>query len=376
MVNFNASPIKSQTQTAPTTGGQSGKADSGKTRFADKPLVRSIPKLTNYNSETGLLDTISTWESRGQEERATEAAPSKDSVEKTVGDDRLDAWRTEQAEKKAEQKERKAEKAAKQQLLAKDFLRKGDLVSAANALGMTPSDLAAYVDNARLQIPNEAEKELSPSEKKANEEAQFRKEVEDFKREQQAFKYQTIASSYIKENIDPILSDRDKFEYIHNADVSQIKNYVYEFMNDHFRATGEELKASDVLETIEEQMFQAHISALEKAKQIKKVAKYFSPEEAKEDSIMEESPKTERRSISMPSAPSFKESRLEDRKEKSLNSRFIMKDEELDELLSEAEEQEELNTIPATAHRRTSNKTPNFAFLSRQERLNLIRAGK
>jgi hypothetical protein len=163
------------------------------------------------------------------------------------------------------------------------------------------------------------------------------------------------------------------------ADVSQIQGYVYDFMNDHYNKTctwnetekrwnqdGEELKASDVLETIEDQLYQSHVQSLEKASKIKKLAKYTSPQQRQEQQEPK-APKGETRVDLGSGLDQFKEPTLANKTERPLNSRFPVQD--VDQMIAEAEaEEEKLNYVPVSASRPTTSKTP-FAFLSREERL-------
>ena len=73
-------------------------------------------------------------------------------------------------------------------MTAKALLQKGDAAGAAKAMGMTLQEFFTYTNNAMLSIPTKTDqKELSPEQKKAQQEAQLRaaerKEIEDLKSE-------------------------------------------------------------------------------------------------------------------------------------------------------------------------------------------------
>lgn len=343
---------------------------------ADKPVTRNIAPLTEYNNETGNLDVSprSPW-GVSSEVETVKTEPEVVAETKVSSTERQAQWKADQAAKKQKVQEKRVEKQAKQQVLAKDLLLKGDLVGAASALGMTPSEFATYVDNARLQIPNKVE-ELTPEQKRVQDDENFRKDRLVFEQEQKNFKYQVIASNYIKDNIDPVLADKDKFEFIHKYDVGKVKNFVYEYMNKHYVDTGEELKASDVLETIENQMYETHKSSLESLRGMKKVSSFFAPVTRIEDDNTEvpvsRDSKVEPRKVSMePDNYPFKEPTLANKTTRSLDSRFPTRDTEVDDMIAEAEEEEARVTQTSQAVRRSANSGNNtpFALLSREERL-------
>lgn len=359
--DFNITKVVNKTAAPSTSNGRQDQSNST-TRFADKPVTRSIAPLTEYNSDTGNLDVKadSPW--------GAKLDPKPDTTQQPQTPDRHTAWKAEQAAKRAEREQKKSEKQVQNQLLAKDFLQKGDLAGASNALGISPSDLIALVSNGALGIKPEV-KTKTPEEIRTEEEAKFRADRLAFEKEQREWKYQQTAQSYIKDNISPVLVDKDSFEFIHQYDVKQIENYTYEYMNEHYRKTGEVLNAKDVLETIENEMYNSHVASLEKARGIKKVAKYFSPQEEQLDGTEEE-----QESVRKPAAReiSLKEPTLANKAAKPLNSRFPVKTQEVEE---EPEAEEEVNEVPQAIRRTngTTSKTP-FALLSHEERMARMRA--
>jgi len=136
-------------------------------------------------------------------------------------------------------------------------------------------------------------------------------------------------------------------------------------MNQHFQETGETLSAKDIAETIEEKMYESYVASLEKLKEIKKVSKFFQPQQEKPVQEKEVSPV----SVSVKQDDPFKEPTLANKTARPLDSRFPIKNEISDEeLLAEAEREEERLTNAVAPRKSTNSKVP-FAFLSREERL-------
>ena len=363
-------------------------------KMADKATTRNIAPITEFNNETGLVEARpdSPWGRNNDtttETETTETTETNAETPHTGVPDRYTAWKTEQAVKKEERAAQQTAKKVKSEALAQDLLRKGDLVGAAKALNMSPSDLAAYVDNARLQIPN-PDKKLSPEEQYKADEKKFKEDRLAFEQEQRDFKRSVIKDSYIKSKIAPVVQDQEAFEFIHLNDVNKITDYIYEFMNNHFAETGEELLAKDVAENIERTMKETFIEGLKKTEKLKASAEFFASKKAatsktsKTDEIEDietEDDTTSRlmkRKVSTPISSGFKpEPTLANKVEQPLYSRFPMQNEELEELEAEAEELI-AKTTPPLAKRRSSEATSNipFAFLSKAERMALMKAGK
>jgi hypothetical protein len=320
-----------------------------------KVVTRNIAPLTTYNNETGLLDS-KPWAEETTTEPTTKEEPAKPN--------RHDDWKTQQAAKKQELADKKAEKLAKNQVLAKDMLAKGDFAGAAKALGMTFDELRTYTQSALLGIPTE-KKELTPEEKRAADEEKFKADRLAFEKEQTEFRYQQIATAYIDKNITPILKDSEKYEFINNADVDKIKAYMYNYMNEHFAKTKQELKAEDVADVIEKQLYDNFVAGLEKGRTLKKVSKYFAPKEeaiAEEETSMEQAEKalpTKERKIDL-STPNVRE---EDPEEEEINERFP----------AETKKQ-----IPkqAVIRKGASESNVPFALLSAEEKWEIIKREK
>lgn len=383
---FNVTRVAPETQGVPQTG--PFKPKESKTKVSDKPVVRSIPAITKYNLDSGLIEPDAektTWGKRSVAEVGLKE--NEPSIEATPAEDASydhSKWKQEQAAKKQERNQKKNEKAAQQQVLAKDLLQKGDIVGAARALGMTPTDLITYMDNARLSIPNKTE-ELTPEQQRAADEEAFKSERLAFEEEQRAFKYQTVKQSYTRDKILPILADADKFEMVNQANADgSITDYIYEYMNKHFVETGEELSAADVAESIENELYTARSQALEAAKKTKKLAKFFTPQELREmadeaEQTGEErvdlgdATKARKVSFSRQATDQFYEPTLDNTPAVSVDSRFPARLPEPDMDEVEAAESKYLPKTKATRNRTGNMNVSHPIFLPKEERLAQIR---
>jgi hypothetical protein len=391
MPDFNISIVPPATPSAPKSNNQNTAAP---VKVATQSVTRNIAPLTKYNSETGTLDVdeATPW---GQSAPAAEVESETTAPEPTTND-RHTKWKSEQAAKRQAKAERQAAKAANQQRSVRELLAAGDIAGAAAALDMSPADFMVLTQNAALRIPTEPDK-LSPEQKKAQEEESFRNEYAAFKKEQEQFRYQQVASSYIKDNIDPVLADKDKFELINapGNDVKKIKSVIYEYMNKHYSETsvydnkgnlikeGQILNPADIAETIEQQMYESLAASAERIKQMKKTSKLFQQQEQEQEAETLEQQLQEpsargrlagNRAVSVKS-DLLAEPTVANKQARPLDSRFPTRDAELDQ-----EEEEELNetaNVPTQAVKRTgSGKNTHFALLSREERLALMKSGR
>ena len=237
--------------------------------------THTIGPLTKFDSKSGLVVPAEDSPWKGEAAPVVEkAAPVEKPAE--AAPDRRAAWQAEQEKTKAERARKTAEALEKRQPLARDFLKKGDLSGAAKALGMTAAEFREYAQNVLLTIPT-PDAELTPEQKREADEKAFREEQATFRKEQETFRYQTIADNYIRDKVRPVLADKEKFEFIAQQDSGKIEAYIYNFMDQHFRKTGEELKAIDVAETIEAELEKTFTASVERHRSLKKVGKLFAP---------------------------------------------------------------------------------------------------
>lgn len=361
---------------------------SNKVKVAPQAVIRNIAPLTKYNPETGTreVDESSPWGAGSSDETSTETSDIKAKPEAN----RHDSWKAQQVAKKQQRAEQAAVKQAQAAGSVKELLAKGDLVGAANALNMSPADLLVLTQNAALKVPT-PEKELTPEQKKAKEEETFHQEVKQFRQQQESFNYQQIATSFIRDNIDPVLADKEKFELIHapGNDVKAIKNVIYEYMNKHYLDTcvkdkngtvikeGQVLNPADIAETIENQLYETAVSSAERLKSLKKTQKLLSPAQAEAlaDALEEVEPASAKSKMAPRKVSVFQEPTMANKKARPLDSRFPVKSD--DEVEPELEDEEQLNEtykMPQAIKRKTPGESRHFAFLTREEKMAIIKA--
>jgi hypothetical protein len=348
------------------------------------PVIRQIAPLTQYNTETGNVDVKedSPWGI---------AAPSSDEVaekvEKTAPEsvDRHNAWKAEQAQKREERERGREEKAVRSQALAKDFLIKGDLVNAAKALNMSPSELATYIDNARLGIANKPEtpKKLSLEEQVAK----LNQELEESKKQAQEFNQNLQITNYIKENIVPELSaNKEKYEVLHFYDAKYVQSQIYQLMNEHFQETGETLSVAEVAESLEEQLANIHKSSIEKLRAAKKFQDLFVPEAKKGKKVPANEELAERiddgdsdyeaqnvdrsvmrnRNVNLTSEPYNPNASKSD----NVSQKLINRNKKIEQAEAQADAiMAEITPKNATPRRSSSKEKIPYAFLSKEERM-------
>jgi len=282
MTDYNVSLNAANPNNSPKT--QGGHQQNENVKHAAKPVSINIPSLTQFNPETREVEDIPSWNDRNGVGNVEEAAPLADKKDEISQKDRHTAWKEQQAKAAAERKAKQVEKQVKQQELARDYLKQNNLVKAAEALNMTPAELQLYVTNGALGIPPEKEAELTPEQKREKEYADFKAEQLKFKQETEQWKYNQQANEFIREAIAPILKDKEKYEFINQGDVVKYQSFIYEYMNKHFRETGETLSVADVADSIEENLYNSFMTSYEKMKGMKKLSKLFSQQQAEEQS--------------------------------------------------------------------------------------------
>lgn len=264
---------------APPNGAGITKPDLGSPQVVERS--RTISPLTQYNPESGLVeaDPASPW--GGQAKPIEEPKPPETPPADPAAPSRREAWKAEQDKRSAERAEKQRKAIEEKQPLVRDFLKKGDLAGAAKALGMTAAEFREYAQNVLLTMPT-PDKELTPEQKLEKERQEIREEREAIKKRQDQLEYAQTADRYIRDRIRPVLSDKEKYEFISQQEPAKIEAYIYQFMNEHYAKTREELNPSDVADTIEAELERAFVQSIERHKPLKKVAKLFAPKPAEE----------------------------------------------------------------------------------------------
>ena len=282
--NFSVTTTKS-----PAPSPVSPSAGAGQVAQTPQARERTISPPTTFNTETGLREDVpGGWSGKDGEKPAK---PAKEAATKPTApkETRHEKWLADQKAAREQREGKKTAKAAESQALARDFLKKGDLVGAAKSLGMSPSEFREYAQNVLLTVPT-PDAELTPEQKKEKDEQAFREEVKAFKSEQEQFRSATIRAGYIKDKVMPAIADAAKFEFIHTEGADKVAAYIYDFMNAHYGKTREELSASDVAEEIEKQLEANFVASVEKARKMKKAARYFREEEPAVEATAEAEP--------------------------------------------------------------------------------------
>lgn len=219
------------------------------------------------------------------------------------GKDRHETWKATQKAARVAREAKATEKAVAKQALAADALRKGDISTASNLLGMTVQELLIMTQNAALSLPTEKEN-MSDEQRKAKEEADLLS-AKDRKLEQMEQRlFEREASDWIKENLNPVLQDTDKFELINQGNAPKIKRAIFDYVIKHWQETaefdssgkvtkdGERLDPVAIAEEMEATLEKEAIANAQKISKLKKLKKYFAKTE-EEETEEEEEPEEE-----------------------------------------------------------------------------------
>jgi hypothetical protein len=262
-------------------------------KTAEQPVVRAIPTIADYNTETGTAESRGEWKVADKTQKPKEAKKTSPKEEpKETNTNRHEEWKKTQAEKKQAKEETRYAKQVEKQALAKDYLHQGNITKAAEALGLSVPEFIALSQNAALSIPTE-KKDLSPEEKRALEDKQYKESVQKELEDHRKYRYETNASNWTRDNIAPVMADTEKYQLLNlNKDnIPKIQRAVYEFLNQHYNETcvygsdgklvkdGEILNVADVLDTLETQTEEMAKQSLGQYKNVKKFSSLFQAEQ-------------------------------------------------------------------------------------------------
>ena len=155
-----------------------------------------------------------------------------------------------------------------------------DPIEFIKSTGQDPQEFLRRFQNSMYNIPNEA-----PAPKP---EEEVKQRLERYEAERQAerqkaaeIQSQMVRQNYISTKILPVLNaDPDKFQILNQSNLEASANFMYDMMNQHFMATGEELNAADVAEEMENQLQQELETKLQQAAKLPKLSKYFKEQQA------------------------------------------------------------------------------------------------
>lgn len=184
-----------------------------------------------------------------------------------------------QMQKEAEDKLKQAKKVEELLLAAKK-----DPTAVADALGLDKTEFLRQYQNQMFNIPNEqAPAQNTVDERLKRYEEERQKEREQFVQLQS----ETIKQNYMTTKILPvILADKDKFEIL-NDDPQLASAYIYDELNKHFRATGEEINPVEFAEELENMLVKQMEEQFASTRKYKKLAKHFAQIEVPQEQLGE-----------------------------------------------------------------------------------------
>lgn len=180
-------------------------------------------------------------------------------------------------EQRARQMQKQAQEELKKLEQFKQFMSTAqkDPTAVAKALGMDPTEFLRQYQNAMFSIPNDPPKPAPEEDVKTRLE-RYEEERRKEKEELQQFKSQSIRNEYIQSKILPVIqSDVDKYELLNQNGKEQCASFIYDMMDAHYRATGEELNPQDVAEEMENQLTKEFEEKLASTKKLKRFSKHF-----------------------------------------------------------------------------------------------------
>lgn len=177
--------------------------------------------------------------------------------------------RARQMEKAAQEKLQKAQRFEEVANKAKE-----NPVEVAKALGMDPTEFLRQYQNQMFNIPTEPEK---PKEEDVQTRlSRYETERQEERKRAQELESQTVRNGYISQKILPnLLANKEKFEILNHNNIEASAGFIYDMMDQHYRATGEELNPLDVAEEMENQLAKELEDRIVQVKKFARFSKYF-----------------------------------------------------------------------------------------------------
>lgn len=152
-------------------------------------------------------------------------------------------------------------------------------IEVAKALGMDPTEFLRKYQNSMFNIPAQEEPVLKPEEEVKQRLERYENERKEEAKRNQELQSQLVRSNYISNKILPQLaSNKEKFELLNHNNIELSAGFIYDMMDAHYRATGEELNPVDVAEEMENQLLKELEEKLANARKVTKLSKYFREE--------------------------------------------------------------------------------------------------
>ena len=366
MTNFNPGIVPQGP--APSVGSNPGQRT---TQGAEVKV--KVPGIAQYNPDTKMPGEARPWNVTSVEKKPAAEKKEAEVKVKPIPTDteaqkaRHEKWKAEQAAKKEAKIKADNARAAEKQALARDYLKEGNITKAADALGVSVTELITLTQNAALQIKTE-EKKLTPAEQQAKDFADYKaaKELE-LQRLSQT-QYTLIANNWIDKNIAPVMADTSKYELINlNKDnILKLQMAVYEYLN-KLNAEGKPLpKVEEVLDTIEKEAEEFAKQNLTQYKNVKKFKTLFGPdgEEVKPAKKAKKAPE-----------PTEEES-MEEELDLATDDQLGADDPEVEEVKPEEDDEEEVYETKNFNVSKASAKNVPFALMSPTEKLRFLQEAR
>lgn len=288
-------------QVSPQTGSNPHLSNTH-VKVAEGPVVVGASVSPNYD-DAARKEAV---------EEKTKPKPEKKEAPKTETKEeksRHDKWKEDQARAKAEREDKAYQKKVERAKTAPELLRKGDVFGAAQALGISVSELISLTNKAAVGIPTK-EEELTPEQKKERDHEEYRKKTDAQLQWMQQEHQRVTQKSWIAENIKPHV-DPEKYPLItaKKEAVAGLMDGLYSYFNQKYLETtvrddqGNIVKAGftpneqdvqDALETLEKQYEDQAEQTIAHYKGISKFKKHFTAEEKEEQrKLVEEANETE-----------------------------------------------------------------------------------
>lgn len=159
----------------------------------------------------------------------------------------------------------------------------------ARALNIPLSDLLIRLQNSAMGAPTE--KVLSPEEQYKLKNMQYEQQMQALNKRQIELENNTARNNYLNTKIIPVLNkEPDKYELLHAEGMENSANFIYEYMNDWYGKTKQELNVTDVLEAFEEELTEKYSGKLNHFKNMKKFKDLFAQQAAAEAAAEGETP--------------------------------------------------------------------------------------
>jgi hypothetical protein len=185
---------------------------------------------------------------------------------------------------------------------SKDALLKGDIDAVAKSYGMTKSEYIDYINRGIMSMP---EKELTPEQQKTRNEEAYRAKADRVEKELAEMTRRTDIKEYVMDHITPvILENKENYKFLlHNEERKNVELFVYQYINEHYQQTGKTLNAKDVLDGMEDELWNDFETKGNFAKETERGKKYFNLED---HLTQDNSPPEYEREESAPPPPAFK----------------------------------------------------------------------